>query len=130
MDIKAFADGLSEFGCRRQPSDTVISFARRYRKMKSRNWNFWRLVIGVLKELMYAALRAPLLSAWKVAFCLGLLIIHFFVGVIALTFLVANKAFPYTDATWRGPPKLFIPIPKIETGGCARSDSLVHSLIF
>ncbi|TAE84355.1 MAG: hypothetical protein EAZ60_00890 [Oscillatoriales cyanobacterium] len=30
----------------------------------------------------------------------------------------------------RGPPKSFIPIPKIETGGCARSDSLVRSLIF
>lgn len=28
------------------------------------------------------------------------------------------------------PPKGFVPLPKIETGGCARSDSLVRSLIF
>lgn len=28
------------------------------------------------------------------------------------------------------PPKIFIPIPKIESNGCARSDSLICSLIF
>ena len=32
--------------------------------------------------------------------------------------------------TTRGSPNIFIPIPKIETGGCARSDLLVRSLIF
>lgn len=40
-----------------------------------------------------------------------------------------DKRTGHPDTT-RGPPKLFIPIPKIETGGCARSDSLVCSLIF
>lgn len=32
--------------------------------------------------------------------------------------------------TSRDPPKIFIPIPKIELNGCARSDSLICSLIF
>jgi len=35
-----------------------------------------------------------------------------------------------SEAT-RSPPKIFLPIPnKIEIGGCARSDSLIRSLIF
>jgi len=130
MDIRAFAKQMSEFGRHPQPRDTIDSFLRRYRKMKSMNWSFWQVLIGVLRETMRAALKAPLLSSWKVALCLGALIVHFFIGVTTQNFLVVRKASLNTEVSRRGTPKLFIPIPKIETGGCARSDSLVRSLIF
>lgn len=36
---------------------------------------------------------------------------------------------PGTDGNLSPPYKLFMPIPKSEVGGCARSDSLIRSLI-
>lgn len=78
---------------------------------------------------MRAVLKAPLLSSWKVAICIGALIVLFFIGVATQNFLVTGEAL-LTEVSRRGPPKLFIPIPKIETGGCARSDLIVRSLIF
>lgn len=44
--------------------------------------------------------------------------------------LTALETEPCKIETNRDPPKIFIPIPKIESNGCARSDSLICSLIF
>ena len=129
MDIRAYAKRMSELACRPQAGDTLDSFCRRYRAMKSRNLKFWRTFVGALKELMRAALKAPLRSTWMNALCIGALILHVFVGVLTETFTAIGIKQPKPESA-RDPPLLFFPIPKAETGGCARSDSLVHSLIF
>ena len=91
-------------------------------ELKCGSWNMTQLTNAILTaELLHkiALKQAP--SPYR---ALSLLILR------SCIILVIKLVPPLTG---RAPPPLiesFIPIPKIETGGCARSDSLVRSLIF
>jgi len=129
MDIRAYAKRMSELACRPAEGDTLISLWRRIRLSKKKNWNFWRGLLSALKEETLAILRTSLKTTCLEASVLGLWLTHVF--IYAATYICeAVEIEPLRTEFSRGPPKLFIPIPKIETGGCARSDSLVRSLIF
>lgn len=130
MDIMARAKRLIEIASHPQPGDTVMSFSRRLRRMSLKKWQFWQCFCYVLKAEMQAIaeirIDIPPASALVVAFT-----------DTAVIFYVAQLRFapPKTDwskrETARDPPHPFVPIPnKTELGGCARSDSLVRSLVF
>ncbi|TAD77971.1 MAG: hypothetical protein EAZ78_25335 [Oscillatoriales cyanobacterium] len=130
MNIKAYADRMSVIACQPAEGDTPISLWHRIRMMKSRNWSCWRAILYALKEAMVAVLRVSLKTSWLAAFFVALSLTHAFVHALTYIYEPVAVEDPLRREISRGPPKPFIPIPKIEAGGCARSDSLVRSLIF
>ena len=88
--------------------------------------SFWRAVIWKVGSTLKNQIKV-MLQTW-----LGT---HFFELLVDI-FLWIIDTLTTPDADFckiersRDPPKVFIPIPKIESNGCARSDSLVCSLIF
>jgi hypothetical protein len=88
--------------------------------------SFWSAVIWKVKRTLKNQIKV-MLQTW-----LGT---HFFELLVDISFWVLDTLMTLeTDLckieTSRDPPKIFIPIPKIESNGCARSDSLICSLIF
>ena len=92
-------------------------------------WDFWKLVCSYLREKIWAQIKAfELLSSLHVIANLASL----YLSICVRVSMYATKARgqPEFEAT-RPPPETFIPIPsRTELGGCARSDSLVRSLVF
>jgi hypothetical protein len=88
--------------------------------------SFWQAVIWGVKKSIKKAVK-ELLEAW-----LGT---HFFELLVDI-FVWITEVWADIDTDLckieksRDPPKIFIPIPKIESNGCARSDSLIRLLIF
>jgi len=88
--------------------------------------SFWQAVIWGVKKSIKKAVK-ELLEAW-----LGT---HFFELLVDI-FVWITEVLADIDTdlckieSSRDPPKIFIPIPKIESNGCARSDSLIRLLIF
>lgn len=107
----------------------MISFLRRRREMMSPNsWKYWQGICEVLKGQIQALLKAPLSTTYLEAEVLVHRLIHIFVCG-SPNELVAPEREPAKTESARDPPKRFIPIPDIETGGCARNDSLTAPVI-
>jgi hypothetical protein len=84
----------------------------------------------VLKKEMEALLKASLLHPFAAAYSLTTLLVHIFFYAVNYVY-TAVAIDPRRVETNSDPPKIFIPIPKIEsTNGCARSDLLIRLLIF
>jgi hypothetical protein len=83
----------------------------------------------VLKKEMEALLKASLLHPFAVAYFFTMLLVHIFFYAVNYVY-TAVAIDPRRVETNSDPPKIFIPIPKIESNGCARSDSLIRLLIF
>jgi hypothetical protein len=86
---------------------------------------FWTCVVGVMGKYIGIEIKAMLRALLKN---------HFF-ELLVDVFLWLTDELTSVDTelckieTSRDPPpKIFIPIPKIESNGCARSDSLICSL--
>ena len=96
-----------------------------------RQWDFWRFVCRRLREKVRGIIKAinELLPSFPpVSLCFPL---DFYNRECAS--LCAATATPkglQKFAATRPPPKIFVPIPKTELGGCARSDLLIRSLVF
>ncbi|CAA9425116.1 hypothetical protein AVDCRST_MAG84-7430 [uncultured Microcoleus sp.] len=88
--------------------------------------SFWNTVIWKAEKSLKKAIK-EMLRAWLGTHFFELLVEIFSWVVDVLTALETE---PCNIETSRDPPKIFIPIPKIESNGCARSDSLICSLIF
>jgi hypothetical protein len=102
---------------------TVI-YSTRFSNKK--NLDFWSCVIQLVAKYIRKEIEA-MLRVW--------LAIHFFELLVEpflwiIDTLTAADIESSAIETSRDPPKIFIPIPKIESNGCARSDSLICSLIF
>ncbi|MEG4446988.1 hypothetical protein QUB49_35445 [Microcoleus sp. AT9_B4] len=91
-----------------------------------KNLDFWSCVIQVVAKYIGKEIEA-MLRVWLAIHFFDLLVEPFLWIIDALT---AADIECSTIETSRDPPKIFIPIPKIESNGCARSDSLICSLIF
>ncbi|MEG4281363.1 hypothetical protein QUA62_28455 [Microcoleus sp. MON1_C1] len=87
---------------------------------------FWNCVIKLMAQYIGKEIKA-MLPAWLGTHFFELLV-EIFSWVVA-TFVTLDADLCKIE-TSRDPPKIFIPIPKIESNGCARSDSLICSLIF
>jgi hypothetical protein len=87
--------------------------------------NFWFSVIREVEKSIKQSIK-QILQAWLGTHFFDLLVDIFLWVVEALT----GADIECEIETSRDPPKIFIPIPKIEsTNGCARSDLLIRSLI-
>ena len=128
MDVSLYIELVRQGLCHARLDDTWETLWRRIRIAKKKNWTFWRAVIYALKKEMEVILKASLIHTWLGAYISKLLVHVFFYAVNYVYTAVAIE--PRRVETNSDPPKIFIPIPKIESNGCARSDSLVCSLIF
>lgn len=80
--------------------------------------DFWNFVIQVVAKYISKEIEA-MLRVWLAIHFFDLLVESFLWIIDALT---AADIECSTIETSRDPPKIFIPIPKIESNGCARSD--------
>ena len=108
--------------------DTLEAFWQRRRNVRKKNCAFWRAMAYILQEEMKALLKAPLIHSLDTAWSLTLLVHLFFYAVNYVYTAIAID--PRQVETNSDPPKIFIPLPKIESHGCARSDLAIRSLIF
>ena len=111
------------------PGDTYETVWRRRRDGRKKNCAFWRAMAIVLKKEMEALLEASLIHSFAAAYSLTTLLVHIFFYAVNYVY-TAVPIDPRQVETNSDPPKIFIPIPKIESNGCARSDSLIRLLIF
>ena len=101
-------------------------FSQRARDMNPRSWGkFWQLTGEGVRRSLYrsVAILNKLLPTPRQDSLRTYCIQHDFLKA-------DSQGFDTSTSFSRDPPKLFTPIPKSEFGGCARSDSLVRSLIF
>lgn len=123
MDILTFAKKIMRLACRPQEGDAMISFLRRCREnMSPTKWKYWQGICQLIKLEMYALLKTSFVTTTLQAFCLAYQLIHLFIYADAEEFAAPEGELPKPKIA-RGPPKRFIPIPDIEIGGCARSDT-------
>lgn len=111
--------------------DTLGSFSERCRGCNNtKDPLFWGLVVGTMRMVALAELGAAF-----VAECGSAIVFIFSQAVAQASISTEDKANalkvepPRYEAA-RAPPQRFIPVPKTEIGGCARSDSLIRSLVF
>lgn len=114
--------------CQPTEGDTIISFLSRRRQSSLAKWDFWRLILRLVREQIRAVLKSSLKTPYLVAFVLILSLVHSFVYAPSDDYIATTKIDLPKPEVSRGPPKRFIPIPKSETGGCARSDSTVPAI--
>jgi hypothetical protein len=90
--------------------------------------SFWRYVVGEAGQSIKKAIK-EMLSAWLRTHFFELLVDAFLWVIATLTTFETELC--KIETSRDPPPKIFIPIPKIEsTNGCARSDLPIRSLIF
>jgi hypothetical protein len=88
--------------------------------------SFWSAVIWKVGHTLKNQIKV-MLQTWLGTHFFELLVDIFFWVIDTLTTLDTDLC---KIETSRDPPKIFIPIPKIESNGCARSDLLICLLIF
>jgi hypothetical protein len=96
------------------------------KEKRKKYMNFWMAVIWEVRRTLKNQIKA-MLQTWLGTHFFELLVDIFFWVIDTLTTLDTDLC---KIEKSRDPPKIFIPIPKIESNGCARSDSLVRLLIF
>lgn len=128
MDIKALAERMRVLVCQPAEGDTLISFLQRCRQSSLAKWDFWRLIVRLVREQIRAVLNSSLKTPYLVAFFLVLSLVHSFVYASSDDYTATTKIDLPKPEISRGPPKRFIPIPKTEIGGCARSDNTVPAI--
>jgi hypothetical protein len=128
MDIKARAKKFRELLFLPRPGEAWVSVWRRQRE--ARSWKFWHVFVLAMKAEICAVIKASLNFTWSAALVSVALLTYFFESHDSFDVCTTVKVEPLKPEVSRGPPKRFIPIPDAEIGGCARSDSLIHSLVF
>lgn len=109
------------------------AFLGRVEELKSpgrfRQWDFWRFVCCRLREDVRGIIKAiNRLSYTFLPVSLRLLFLCFFTCFLASICAATATQGWQRFATTHPPPKVFVPIPKSEIGGCARSDSTVPAI--
>jgi hypothetical protein len=112
--------------------DTWKLLCRKVRTLEKKAWAGWRRALYLWRKITEPGDRVLLLKQWPWAGAhfFNPLVHFFFSFFCAVEVYTAVDIDPRQIERSRDPPKIFIPIPKIESNGCARSDSLIHLLIF
>lgn len=130
MDIAAFKKKLVASVNHHSEGESYELLWRRQREHSPKRPRFWRIVIRVLRKFLIRVFSASLSVCEKIAIALS-----FSPGGTVLDgFAVIEGSPPKIEQPRyevnRGPPDGFVSVPKAEIGGCARSDSLIRSLVF
>jgi hypothetical protein len=113
--------------------DTWKLLCKKVRTLEKKAWAGWRRALYLWRKITEPNDRVWLLKnwPWAGAHFFNPLVHFFFSFLCALDVYTAVVTDPRLVETNSDPPKIFIPIPKIEsTNGCARSDLLIRLLIF
>ena len=112
--------------------DTWKLLCRKVRTLEKKAWAGWRRAVYLWTKIREPSERVWLIKQWPWAGAhfFNPLIHFFFSFFCAVDVYTAVDIDPRPIERSRDPPKIFIPIPKIESNGCARSDSLIRLLIF
>lgn len=98
--------------------ETLVSFWERGRLLRhEKYWAFWQQVCGGIRDVIYDIIE--LTNSWEKKPTDRLKLVADRDRVQPQQSKI-ERSKPEVS---RGPPKGFIPIPKTETGGCARSDT-------
>lgn len=108
------------------PGEPLVDFCVRARKSNPKNWSFWQMLCGLVRD----SIGAAILSINKVhpSSRLNLMAERDRVRLDSFIFKSHPELESPVPEVNRWLPKIFIPIPKSETGGCARSDSAVPAI--
>jgi hypothetical protein len=96
------------------------------KEKRKKYMSFWSAVMWEVGRTLKNQIKV-MLQTWLGTHFFELLVDIFFWVIDTLTTLDTDLC---KIETSRDPPKIFIPIPKIESKGCARSDLLICLLIF
>lgn len=107
------------------PGEPLVDFFVRAREGNPKKWSFWQMLCHQVKELLdRIVLGINRLSSqphdlhidWKTE------------RAVQPPDINLEKSIPEVNR-WRTLVETFIPVPDSEIGGCARSDSLIRSLV-
>ncbi|WP_333043008.1 MULTISPECIES: hypothetical protein [unclassified Microcoleus] len=96
-----------------------------YHRFSKKTFDFWHCVVRLMAQYIGKEIKAML----RVLFATHFFALLVYIVWVLDTFKSADTE-PCNIESNRDPPKIFIPIPKIESHGCARSDLTIRSLIF
>jgi hypothetical protein len=105
--------------------NSLLPYRQRWCK---KDLNYWRAVVDTIAHSIKMDIQEMLLA------CLGTHFFELLVEAFSRSLETSTGAADIEGCAMETsrdpPPKIFIPIPKIELRGTARSDSLICSLIF
>jgi hypothetical protein len=124
MDIMAFVEAVRELCHNPWSGDTIFSRWGRCKEASQNSWKFWKKVLSFLKGqihgLLNSSFRTNPLDALLLAYPL---VSSVFVSTSSSSETSSSKVEVPRPEISRSPPKRFIPLPDVEIGGYARSDT-------
>lgn len=130
MDIAELKQKLLALLSHHGKGESYESFWLQQRKYSPKHPEFWRVVIWILKKLLIRVLSTSLNLCEKIAIARSFLLPRAVLNSFATIEDSPPKIEQPRYEVVRDPPDGFVSVPKVEIGGCARSDSLIRSLVF
>jgi hypothetical protein len=109
------------------PGEPLIDFCVRARKSNPKNWSFWQMLCHQVRDSIGA--RIALINKAHPSSRLNLMAERDKVRPDSFIFKSHPKLESSIPEVNRWLPEIFKPLPDSETGGCARSDSLIAPAI-
>jgi hypothetical protein len=129
MDIEAFKTKLQAFVFRPTEGDSWEFVWERQRELTPLRTLFWSILIRTLKRFLVKVYSVSLAVSEQLAlilsFCLDITVKNEWTEIPE----TPSKAEPPKYHCDRAEPKIFVPLPDAEIGGCARNDSLIAPAI-
>jgi hypothetical protein len=126
MDIVALKKKLQAFAFRPTEGETWEFVWERQRELTPLRTLFWSILIRTLKRFLVKVYSVSLAVSehWALilSFCSGITFKNEWTEIPEIP---SKVELPRYECD-RAPPKIFVPLPDAEIGGCARNDSLIH----
>jgi hypothetical protein len=129
MDIAALKKKLQAFVFRPREGESCEFAWERQRELTPLRAMFWRVLIRTLSRFLAKVYSVPLAVSERLAlilsFCSGITIKNEWTEIPETPSKVELPRY----GSDQYPPKIFVPLPDAETGGCARNDSVTAPAI-
>jgi hypothetical protein len=127
MNLAELKRKLEETVNRQRDGESFELLWLRQRECASNRPIFWRILIRTLSKFLVKAFSVSLAATETLALALAFSLREQICWETSLEGPTDMEPLRYEYD--RGSPEVFIPVPDIETGGCARNDSLVAPAI-
>jgi hypothetical protein len=129
MDIVEFKKKLQAFVFRPRECESWEFVWERQRELTPLRTIFWRILIRTLSRFLVKVYSVPLAVSEHLAlilsFCSDMAVKNEWTEIPETP---SKVELPRYECD-RAPPKIFVPLPDAETGGCARNDSVTAPAI-
>jgi hypothetical protein len=129
MNIETLKKKLEAFVFRPVEGESWEFVWERQRELKPNHLMFWQVLIRVLRRFLVKIFSVALTAGEQFAVILGFSLS----GTIEGGWIILLEAPSKIESPRYGyaspPPKIFVPLPDAETGGCARNDSVTAPAI-